>query len=283
MIKDSLRITLVILSILGITIVPITSYLISNPNNCIILAEASTNNKTAGDEKQQKSKCIDEAQRKESKNIDNAEPAKSIDEAQKKESKNIDNAQPATCISEAQKKESKNIDNAQPVKNKAYFLKDNYDAKTKTYTQNVYEKYINTYRTVWRSNNPTREIKSSNTSIVKVRKVKNKNGYYDCQFAVVAVKGKATVTVIYKDGKKDIINVIVDNQSTKLKVKSGQSIKHSINNSGIYKIINVRGNIKVDKNIFSIVVTGKSSGIGDVIIIYNNGLIELIDVNIYKK
>ena len=57
----------------------------------------------------------------------------------------------------------------------------------------------------------------------------------------------------------------------------------TINNSGIYKIINVRGNIKVDKNIFSIVVTGKSSGIGDVIIIYNNGLIELIDVTVYKK
>lgn len=243
MIKDSLRITLVILSILGITIVPITSYLISNPNNCIILAEASTNSKTAIDEKQQKSKCIDEAQRK----------------------------------------EPKNIDEAQPVKNKAYFLKDNYDAKTKTYTQNVYEKYINTYHTVWRSNNPTKEIKSNNTSVVKVRKVKNKNGYYDCQFAVVAIKGKATVTVTYKDDKKDIINVIVDNQSTKLKVKSGQSIKHSINNSGIYKIMNVRGNIKVDKNIFSIVVTGKSSGIGDVIIIYNNGLIELIDVTVYKK
>ena len=263
MIKDSLRITLVILSILGITIVPITSYLISNPNNCIILAEAGTNSKTAIDEKQQKSKCINEAQ--------------------KKESKNIDKAQPVKCIDGAQKKESKNIDEAQPVKNKAYFLKDNYDAKTKTYTQNVYEKYINTYRTVWRSNNPTREIKSSNTNIVKVRKVKNKNGYYDCQFAVVTIKGKATVTVTYKDGKKDIINVIVDNQSTKLKVKSGQSIKHSINNSGIYKIMNVRGNIKVDKNIFSIVVTSKSSGIGDVIIIYNNGLIELIDVTVYKK
>ena len=57
----------------------------------------------------------------------------------------------------------------------------------------------------------------------------------------------------------------------------------TINNSGIYKIINVRGNIKVDKNIFSIVVMGKSSGIGDVIIIYNNGLIELIDVTVYKK
>ena len=57
----------------------------------------------------------------------------------------------------------------------------------------------------------------------------------------------------------------------------------TINNSGIYKIMNVRGNIKVDKNIFSIVVTGKSSGIGDVIIIYNNGLIELIDVTVYKK
>ena len=47
--------------------------------------------------------------------------------------------------------------------------------------------------------------------------------------------------------------------------------------------MNVRGNIKVDKNIFSIVVTGKSSGIGDVIIIYNNGLIKLIDVTVYKK
>ena len=57
----------------------------------------------------------------------------------------------------------------------------------------------------------------------------------------------------------------------------------TINNSGIYKIMNVRGNINVDKNIFSIVVTGKSSGIGDVIIIYNNGLIELIDVTVYKK
>lgn len=35
MIKDSLRITLVILSILGITIVPITSYLISNPSDAV--------------------------------------------------------------------------------------------------------------------------------------------------------------------------------------------------------------------------------------------------------
>lgn len=168
--------------------------------------------------------------------------------------------------------------------NKAYFLKDNYNAKTKTYNQSFQENYRYVYHTVWRSGNTTVNIKSSNTNVVKTRKVKNSKGYYDYQFAACTNTGKATVTVTYKDGKKDIIKVIVCGKSSRTTVELGQSMtyKYKSDNSGIAQIINKNGHVQATTNGATVTLKGLSvnSGAANTTIIYKSGLIEDLVVSV---